>query len=36
VPEVWEVPFDRVEHDRYFGVQSAALARHEASAPDAA
>ena len=34
--EVWEVPFDQAENDRYFGVQSAALARHEAGAPDAA
>jgi uncharacterized protein len=25
--EVWEVPFDQAENDRYYGVQSAALAR---------
>jgi uncharacterized protein len=34
--EVWEVPFDQAENDRYYAVQSAALARHEAGAPDAA
>jgi hypothetical protein len=34
--EVWEVPLDQAENDRYYGVRSAALARHEAAAPDTA
>lgn len=25
--EVWEVPFDQEENDRYFAVQAASLAR---------
>jgi uncharacterized protein len=32
--EVWEVPFDQAENDRYYGVQSAALARRHAGPSD--
>ncbi len=30
--EVWEIPFDQAENNRYFAVQAAALAREAASA----
>lgn len=32
--EVWELPFDQAENERYYGVQSAALARQHAGTPD--
>ena len=28
IAEVWEVPFDQAENDRYYAVQAAQLARH--------
>ncbi len=30
--EVWEIPFDQAENNRYFAVQAAALARASAGA----
>jgi ketosteroid isomerase-like protein len=34
--EVWEIPFDQAENDRYYGVQGAALARQLAAQQAAA
>lgn len=31
--EVWEIPFDQAENDRYFAVQAAALAREASAGP---